>query len=82
VFHFCLILQCFCFPRYFFAILLDLYFINSLLLCTPHLQFRQLIILLKFFIQNLVSVLGRKTTVDVYKHTFPLVLPVTVAENG
>jgi hypothetical protein len=82
MFHFCLIPQCCYFPRYFFAILHDLCFINSLLLCTPHLRFHYMIILLKFFIQNLVSVLGRQTTVDVYKHTFPLVLPVTVAENG
>jgi hypothetical protein len=77
MFHFCLIIHCCCFPRYFFAILHDLCCINSLLLCTPHLQFGQLIILLKFFIQSLVSVLGRQTTVDVYKHTFPLVLLVT-----
>lgn len=73
MFHFCLILQCCCFARYLFAILHGVCFINILLLCTPHLQFHQLIILLIFFIQNLVSVLGRQTTVDVCKHTFPLV---------
>jgi hypothetical protein len=52
MFYFCLVLQCCHFPRYFFAILNDLYSINSLLLCTPHLRFHQPIILLKFFIHN------------------------------
>lgn len=51
-------------------ILHDLWFINSLLLCTPHLQFCQLIILLKFLIQNLVSILGRQTTVDIFASGF------------